>query len=84
MNYRTYSFRGKDPVLKLLHDAIAVSGMTWGEVAEASGVNIGTLYAWFHGATISPRFATLQAVAIAIHRELRLADTKVIKLQRAA
>lgn len=72
--YKTYRFRGKDPVIGLLREAIAFSGLSFKEVADISGVSLSTLYNWFNknGKTMLPRYAGVQAVARAVHHELRL------------
>ena len=84
MSYKTYKFRGKDPVIALLGEAIKATGMTLQEVSDESGVSYSCLYAWFSGDTCMPRFASVQAVAIAVHREFRLMETNVVRLRRAA
>jgi DNA-binding phage protein len=84
MSNLPYRFRGKDPVIALLGDAIKTTGMTLQEVADASGVSYSCLYAWFSGDTNMPRFASVQRVAMAVHREFKLIESNVVRLRRAA
>lgn len=67
--YNTYSFRDKDPVIDHLRTAVQKSKMSYDDIAEKSGVSVGTLLAWFEGKTKSPQFKTAIAVARAIGPE---------------
>lgn len=61
--YKSYSFKDKDPVIDELRILVERSRMSWGEVAEKSGVSSTTIYNWFQGSTLRPQFATAMAVA---------------------
>ena len=71
--YKTYPFRGKDPVLNLVMTAAKEGGHKWKDISKTSGVSINTLYNWSPKGTVSrPKFATIQAVAHAIGYDLML------------
>ncbi len=76
IGYKTYNFRDKDPIIDVMRTAIKVADMTYTEVAESSGVSASTLTGWFRGITRRPQFATVNAVAIAIGKELVLMSSK--------
>lgn len=79
-SYSTYNFVGKDPVIDRLRTAIAANGMSWNEVAEASGVSHQTLRAWFLGTTQRPKFATVNAVVRAIGLEFTLSAKQKLRV----
>lgn len=68
--YKTYMFKNKDPVIDVMRSAIELEAHAQGvkfsivmkQVALASGVNLSTLYNWFYGPTISPRYCCVAAV----------------------
>jgi len=74
--YRSYVFRGKDPVIDILRTAIKDSGKSYQEVADESGVAVGTLSNWFSGPTERPKFSTVNAVARSLEKEFILVDSK--------
>jgi len=76
LSYRTYSFVNKDPMIDKIRTIVERSNQDYDHIHEASGVSVGTLYNWFHGKTKRPQFATLNAVARALHHELRLMPKK--------
>lgn len=60
--YKSYSFVDKDPMIDVARTAVQDCGLTYQEVSELSGVSVGTMVGWFHGATKRPQHATLMAV----------------------
>jgi len=64
--YITYSFRDKDPVIDQLRTACELDGRHWKEIAAAAGVSPSTIYNWFQGDTLRPRFSTVMAIARAL------------------
>lgn len=58
--YKSYSFRNKDPIIDMLRTACAP--FKYEDIEEKSGVSRRTLWNWFHGTTISPRYCTVAAV----------------------
>ena len=74
--YKSYVFRDKDPIIDVLRTAVADSKRKYSAIQEDSGVSTTTLYNWFHGATRRPQFCTVNAVARALGKELRLMDRK--------
>ena len=73
--YKSYLFRDKDPVIDQLRTLVEDSGLHWNEVAERSGVSPRTLYNWFQGDTLRPKFCTANAVARALGAGFVLAKT---------
>jgi transcriptional regulator with XRE-family HTH domain len=70
--YKTYNFVDKDPVIDTLRTAVQRSGQSLEQIADASGVSIGTLNGWFLGKTRRPQHATIMAVTRAIGYDWRL------------
>lgn len=71
--YRTYVFTDKDPVIDKMRTLVEDSGESYVDIRAASGVSTTTLYNWFHGKTRRPQFATVNAVALSLGHEFRLA-----------
>jgi len=57
-----YRFIEKDPVLDICRTAVEESGLSYQEIADRSGVSIGTLYSWFHRDTKRPQHLTVKFV----------------------
>jgi hypothetical protein len=56
-----YQFRDQDPVIDAMHAVWKASGLKLSELAENTGLNVGTFYAWFvYKSTISPRHESVQ------------------------
>ncbi len=77
--YRSYAFNGKDPIVGKLDAIVKASGRSYSEIHERSGVSKTSLYNWFNGATKRPQFATVNAVARALGKELVFAKLKGAK-----
>jgi len=61
--YKSYNFiDDKDPCVDESRTVVRDSGMSYREVAEASGVAVSTLYGWYHGQTRRPSHAAHMAV----------------------
>lgn len=60
--YKSYVFRGKDPIIDRVRTIIKDEGVKYSHVANVSGVSASTLHNWFDGATQRPQFATVMAV----------------------
>lgn len=66
VKYKSYSFTTKDPVIDVLRTIKQDADMTDTQIANASGVSVGTLRNWFVGKTRRPQFATVAAAAQAM------------------
>jgi transcriptional regulator with XRE-family HTH domain len=86
IKYKSYHFKDKDPIIDALRTLVEDSGLSWEQISELSGVSATTLYNWFQGATISPRFCTLEAVARSLGASLQFGrrGVNVIPLKRVA
>ena len=62
--YKSYRFIDKDPIIDQMRTMLADSGMTYGEVAAASGVSRSCLVKWFEGDTKRPHHASAMAAII--------------------
>ena len=69
--YASYSFTDKDPIIDRLRSAVQSSKESYAKISEDSGVSATTLYAWFHGDTKRPQYATVAAVFSALGFDLR-------------
>jgi hypothetical protein len=85
--YKTYLFKTKDPVIDLLRTALQfeaeAQGVKFGtviaQIAKSSGVTNTTLRNWFFGATISPRYCCVAAVANSVRASFRVGERKMAK-----
>lgn len=68
--YKSYKFKGQDPVLPKVCGFMLDSGKTFTEIHQESGVSLSAMYNWRNRKTISPKFATVNAVARACGQEL--------------
>ncbi len=66
LQYKSYSFIEKDPVIDALRTAVSQSKKKYSRIHEDSGVSTSTINNWFHGKTQRPQFATVAAVARAL------------------
>lgn len=66
IKYSTYLFTDKDPVVDVLRTMKRDAEFTDKEIADRSGVSIGTVKKWFGGNTKRPQFATVAAAAVAM------------------
>jgi len=88
--YKTYAFKNKDPVIDLLRTALQFEADAQGikfsavmkQVALSSGVNPSTLYNWFFGATISPRYCCVAAVANSVRVLIYIGGNKAAMANR--
>ena len=80
--YKSYNFKDKDPIIDKARTVVQDSGMTYHDIFVASGVTVGTLHNWFEGGTKRPQFATLNAVARALGKELDFVDKKAARKPR--
>jgi transcriptional regulator with XRE-family HTH domain len=64
--YKTYNFRNKDPVIDELRTLKKDVKMSDADIANKSGVSIGTLKGWFDGPVRRPQSATVEAVGRAL------------------
>jgi|SRR5215471_150874 len=62
--YKSYRFIDKDPIIDQMRTMLSDSGMTYGEVAKASGVSKSCLVNWFEGDTKRPHHASAMAAII--------------------
>lgn len=70
--YKTYLFKNKDPIIDKMRTIIQDEKVSYKELAEKSGVSESTYYAWFHGKTKRPQFASTMATIHALQYEMRL------------
>lgn len=68
--YRTYVFRDKDPIIDKTRTLVEDVGISYQAISDQSGVSTTTISNWFGGKTRRPQFATVNAVAMALGREL--------------
>ncbi len=66
LQYKSYMFLDKDPVIDTLRTAVSTSKQKYSAISMNSGVATSTIYNWFHGRTRRPQFATVAAVARAL------------------
>ena len=74
--YKSYLFKDKDPVVDLLRTIVKETGMSYQEIADASGVSKHTIMNWFYGDVKRPQHATVMAVVRAMGYDMRM--TKVV------
>lgn len=74
--YRTYKFKGQDPIIFQVRSIVTHSGEKYTAISKSSGVSAQTMGNWFNGKTRRPQFATLNAVARALGWELLLTKEK--------
>jgi len=74
--YKSYVFRGKDPIIDLTRTIVQNSKKSYSEIQAESGVSTSTMYNWFHGATKRPTFACINAVGRACDKTLIWTDLK--------
>ena len=73
--YKSYIFRGRDPILNKVNAAINDSGLTKQEIHKRSGVSASTLYNWRpQGKTRRPQFCTVEATLRPCGKTLVVAD----------
>ena len=70
--YKSYNFVDKDPMIDQVRTIIIDSHDTYKQIAEASGVNEGTIRNWLDGATRKPQAATFNAVLRALGYKLTI------------
>lgn len=70
--YRTYPFRGHDPVIAQVETLVHHSGMTLNEAADKSGVARSTLRNWRNRKTKRPYYSTVKAVSVALGGSLAI------------
>jgi hypothetical protein len=67
MSYRTYKFRGQDPVIGQIKTMfLNKEDMKKVELSELSNVSSTTIYNWFSGKTRRPMNATIEATGRAL------------------
>lgn len=64
--YTSYSFRTKDPVIYEAKTMFQDSGKSYTDIAQASGLSISTIAAWFDGKTRRPQSASIEAFGRAL------------------
>jgi hypothetical protein len=70
--YKSYMFRGKDPVIDELRTKIQdtykgkLDGKVLREISEEGGPTVGCMRAWFYGVTRRPTSATIEAAGRAL------------------
>lgn len=74
--YKTYHFTGQDPIVRKVQDEVTTSGNALAAVSRDSGVASSTMGNWFKRKTKRPQFATVNAVLMALDKELVIAAKK--------
>ena len=69
--YPTYRFNSQDPAIGIVVQLMKISNQTKSAISKSSGVARNTLIAWQKKRTRRAYFATLAAVAGALHHEFR-------------
>lgn len=77
---KTYRFTDKDPIIDVLRTAIqdyaAIENIKFStalsQVAEGTGISLGTLYNWFSGPTRYPQYRSIAAVVIFLRLRLEV------------
>jgi len=70
--YKSYRFIDKDPIIDQMRTMLADSGMTYKQVANASGVSKSCLVGWFEGNTKRPHHASARAAISVMGYQLTL------------
>lgn len=92
---KSYMFKDKDPVIDVIRTLVQIMAggrnnlaPTIRQISEDSGVSVGCMYNWFYGATRSPRWSHVAAVAavlgapVQVGREIvgrKRADLKLVR-----
>jgi DNA-binding phage protein len=74
--YKSYPFRGQDPIVSKVELEFAHADAKKAAVSRDSGVSSGTIGNWFSRKTKRPQFATVNAVLMALGRELTITKKK--------
>ena len=84
--YTHYNFIDKDPIFDRLKSIIDGHGLTLKDVADESGMSVGTLRRWFYGDSRNAYFSSIVRVVIALRRwDFKLIDgVTLIKEQKSA
>ena len=69
--YRTYRFRGQDPVVGQVKTMFLGADIKRVELHKISGVSASTIGNWFNGTTRRPQFATINAAGRAMGHQLK-------------
>ena len=75
---KSYNFVDKVPVVDELRTLVQHSGLTFDQMAEASGVSKGCIWKLFNGQTIGPRRTTLEGLAQVFGKRLGLIDDRTL------
>jgi hypothetical protein len=75
---RSYNFVDKVPVVDELRTLVERSGMTFQQMADASGVSRYCIWCLFNGKTVGPRRTTLGALAQLFGKRLGLIDDRTL------
>jgi len=84
--YKTYNFKDKDPIIDQLRTLVEDSGKNWKDIADESGICKSTLYGWFQGNTLRPKFCTIMAVTRALGGDIRIVKhpSNVVRMKKSA
>jgi transcriptional regulator with XRE-family HTH domain len=74
--YKSYKFKGYDPILDEVEKVLFLNGYTKKEISDASGVSTSTLYNWSKRTTRRPNATTLNATLHAMGYELVVAKKR--------
>ena len=88
--YDSYRFKDKDPIIDIARTCVeiyaAMHGLSFGaavkQVSKSSCVAVDTMYRWFRGNVISPRFCTVVAVVHATGRKVTVGDKSLTSKPR--
>lgn len=74
--YKSYPFRGQDPMVGKIKDIFDESGEKLSAIHEASGVSTSTIGNWFNKKTMRPQVSTVNAVLMAMNKELAIVNKR--------
>lgn len=78
--YKSYNFLNKDPIIDEIRTVVQLTGRTYRQIHEDSGVSVDTLVHWFSGTTRKPQAATVNAVLRCMGYKLGIVPYAVVPL----
>jgi hypothetical protein len=83
IEYKTYLFQNKDPVIDEVRTVVADSGLSQADIESESRVRASTMSAWFRGKTRRPQNATIEAVLRACGKQRVIVDRAAVRRRGA-
>lgn len=66
INYKSYSFVDKDPIIDVVRTAVSDTRAKYSDIEEKGGPKASTVRNWLHGNTRRPHFCTVAAALNAL------------------